>query len=311
MDLAQLRAPFDGRPLARETTVAVVAFGAFTLWIQALWWVAYRATSALGPTAFVSGDLAELAATALSNRAVLLVGIAAFALVHGRLRGQPVGVSLPGRSDVPTVATAALVPVAGVAAITVLASTQGTTLAVLEGTYYAQNTGPLLPATLTLLTVLVGLPAYVLVAHEIVQRPLSAAGRPWAAVAVTTLFVGTIGPRELVGTGLPMRAVVVFLVLAASVALPAVAAHTFEYEWLPLLCGIPLALFVGGVLVGFAGQTDGVADGALALVGLAVVAVAAYGYERTGSVVVPAVAYVAFVVSSDAVAFALGIGATP
>jgi len=307
----RLRAPLDERPVARETTIAVVAVGAFVIWIQALWSLAYRVTSVVDPDALATTDLGELAATALSNRAVLLAGIVAFALVHARLRGLPVEVSLPGRRDLPTVAAAALVPLAGVAAVTVLASATGTSLTVLEGTYYAQDTGPLFPATLTLLTLLVGLPAYVFVAHEVVQRPLSAAGRPWAAIAVTTLFVGAIGPREIVGTGLPVRAAVVFLVLAACVALPAVAAHAFDSEWLPPLCAIPLALFVGGVLVGRIGDADGLAEGALVLTGFAVVAVAAHGYERTASPVVPAVAYAAFVVSVDAVAFAVGIGATP
>ncbi|QLH81825.1 hypothetical protein [Halosimplex pelagicum] len=307
----RLRAPFDERPVARETAVAVVAVGAFVVWIQALWSLAYRVTSTVDPDALATTDLGELTATALSNRVVLLAGIAVFALAHARLRGLPVELSLPDRTDIPMVATAALVPVAGVAAVTVLASATGTTLAVLEGTYYAQDADPLLPATLTLLTLLVGLPAYVFVAHEAVQRPLSAAGRPWTAVAVTTLFVGAIGPREIVGTGLPARAAVVFLVLAACVALPAVAAHAFDYEWLPALCAIPLALFVGGVLVSRFGGADGLAEGALVFTGLAVVAVAAHGYERTGSLVVPAVAYAAFVVGIDAVAFAVGIGATP
>jgi len=307
----RLRVLLGERSLAREATVAVLAFGAFILWIEALSPVARAAVETIQPDAFASSDLGALTAVALTTNSVLVAGAVAFGLAYARLRGRHISVSLPGRADAGVVASAVLVPVAAVAAVAAIASATGTTLAALDNTSYAHDPRPLVPAVVTLLAISVNLPAYVVVTHVVVQRTLRAAGRPLVAVGATTLLVGTIGPENVVGTGLPARTVAVSLLLGASIALPAVAAEAFDSEWLPLVCAGPLVVFAGGILVNWVGQMDGTAAGGFALAELVVVGVGAYGYEQTDSLVVPALTYVAFVVTVDAVAFALGTGVAP
>ncbi|WP_135364121.1 hypothetical protein [Halosimplex halophilum] len=304
----QLPAPIERRPLAREAAIAVAAFGAFVLWIHALWPVAGALRSVVRPGALAETGLGSLAATALTNSLVVVAGTVVFTVGYARVRGRPVPLGLPGRADLPVVAAAVLAPVAAVAAVQLLAGATGTDLATLTGRSFASGADPFTTGVVTALGLFVGLPAYVLVTHALVQRTLRSAASPAVTIGLTTLLVGTVGPTGLVSGGLPLRVAAVTLLLVASIALPVYAADAFDRTWLSALSALPLAMFAAGALFQWVTGLDGVAGAALGLAEVGLVGVSAYAYERTESLFPPALAYAAFVVARDAVAFLAGTG---
>ncbi|QPV63414.1 hypothetical protein I7X12_01900 [Halosimplex litoreum] len=304
-----VRAPFEEHPLAREGAIAVAAFGAFVIWIHSLGPVASALQSVVRPGAFAATGLGSLAATGLTNSAVVVAGAVAFTAAYARVRGRSVPLSLPDRSDLPLVAAVAVAPVAAVAVVALLAGVTGTSLAALTGSSYAPGVDPVGPATVTGLVLALGLPVYVLVAHALVQRTLRSAARPSVAIGLTTLLIGTIGPTDLVSSGRPLQVAAVTLSLVAAIAIPVFAAEAFDRAWLSAFCAVPLAVFAAAVVIQWATGFDGVAGAALGLAEVGLVAVSAYAYERTDSLLPPALAYAAFVGARDGLSFLVGTGA--
>jgi hypothetical protein len=305
----QVRAPFEERPLAREGAIAVAAFGAVVLWIHALWPVAGAIRSVVRPGALAETGLGSLAATALTNSAVVVAGTVAFTAAYARVRGRPVPLALPDREDVPLVAAVAVAPAGAVGVVELLAGATGTTTASLTGSSYAPGADPGVTAVVTALALFLGLPVYVLVTHALVQRTLRSAASPAVAIGLTTLLIGTVGPTDLVSWGRSFRVAAVTLSIVAAIAVPVYAAEAFDRAWLSAFCALPLALFAAGVLAQWATGFDGVAEAALGLAEVGLVGVSAYAYERTESLLPPALAYAAFVVARDAGAFLVGTGA--
>lgn len=304
-----VRAPFEEHPLAREGAIAVAAFGAVVLWIHALSPVASALQSVVRPGALAETGLGSLAATALTNSAVVVAGTVAFTASYARVRDRPIPLALPDRADLPLVAAVAVAPVAAVGVVELLAGATGTSTAALTDSSYAPGVDPVGPATITALVLALGLPVYVLVTHALVQRTLRSAARPWVAIGLTTLLIGTVGPTDLVSSGRPFQVAAVTLSLAAAIAIPVFAAEAFDRAWLSAFCALPLAIFAGGVVVQWATGFDGFADAALGLAEVGLVGISAYAYERTESLLPPALAYAAFVVARDAVSFLVGTGA--
>lgn len=307
----RLRDPFDRRPLAREGLIAALAFGAFLLWTEVLRSAGLLAASAVDPLLTTSSPLWSLADNAIVASAVIVAGMACFAAGYVRLRGLSVGAIAPETGDLPLVAAAVLLPAAAVAAVYGAASATGTTLSALHGTSAAPETPLIYPVVITGIALSVGLPAYVLLAHVIVQRTLRRAADAGTAIGVTAVLIGFTGPTELIGSGLPMRTSVTTVLLAVAIALPVYAAESFDREWLPWLCGAPLALFAIGFVAEWAADVDGLAAGAYALTRVGVVALGACVYERTDSLLPPALTYAAFVVSIEAVVVGLEAGVPP
>jgi uncharacterized membrane protein YhaH (DUF805 family) len=107
--------------------------------------------------------------------------------------------------------------------VEVLAAATGTTVSAITDMAIAADAalGPALP--ITLLGLMVGLPA----THLFVQRSIERATGGVATVALTTIIVGAFGPIELIRPDLPHSDIVTGIVLVA-IALPTVAATVFD-----------------------------------------------------------------------------------
>ena len=304
----QMRTPFEKHPLAREGAIAVAAFGAVVLWIHSLWPVASALQSVVRPGALAETGLGSLAATALTNSAVVVAGTVAFTASYARVRDRPIPLALPDRADLPLVAAVAVAPVAAVGVVELLAGATGTSLATLTGSAYAPGVEPVGPATITVLVLALGLPVYVLVTHALVQRTLRSAASPAVAVGLTTLLIGTVGPTDLVSSGRSLQVAAVTLSLVAAIAVPVYAAEAFDRTWLSAFCALPLAVFAAGVVLQWATGFEGVAAAALGLAEVGLVGASAYAYERTDSLLAPALAYAAFVVARDGLSYLSATG---
>ncbi|WP_226012458.1 hypothetical protein [Halomicrobium salinisoli] len=309
--LADLAAPLDRYPLAREAALAALVFGA----LQA----AVVVSSAVGvPVARGLVDLGsplaatgagQLAVSALANTVVIVGGptLAAAAYVH--VRDLPVPLSLPGRgrADLALVAAALAGPALALAIAALLGDLTGTPFYELSGSRSAPDAGVRVPTVITLLGLALTLPAYLLVAHVVVQPTLRTVSGEATAAGLTTLFVGLLGPTALTRPG-PLRAFAFPALLAIAVVLPACAAYWYDRQWLTAVVAVPLTLVLAGgvhdLLVDVAGPAGALYAGGEVLV----VAIGAAGVARTDSVVPAALAFTSYTVGAAALSYLTSVG---
>lgn len=306
---AGLRDPFDSHPLARETIVAVVLVGAFAVWASTvLEW-------SLGFVRTIDVDLwitatDSFAGQALVSGLVAVLTMLVFAGAYASLRDFEVSVGRVDRAALGYAGAGALGAAGLVLLVKASAVLTGSSLSAAAGEWIGANTDPTAIAVIAALGLFVTLPAYLLVAHVLVQRTLDRVASDRVVVALTTLLVGAVGPENVLGTDLVLEGMI-FGLLALAIALPVLATALFEKRWLTVLTAVPLAVFAAGFaferITAFAGVTDG-------LYALATVVVVAFGvaaYQRTESMVPSAVAYTAFAALTTVTVFALEAGLQP
>lgn len=302
------RTPLDRVPAARASVVALLAIAALVAWFVLVVEPVSSRAWGFGPSPFAEWPSGNFALDVAASAVVSLAGLSAFAAAYVRLRDLPVPTDLPDRSALPLVAVAALVPPALVALAAILSSATGTGLSAVAGVgIAADTTWPSLAAT-TLAMLFVSLPAYLVVAHVLVQSALADATDRWTALALTAALVLAIGPGEFdvlvadhVDALRPIGA-------AVAVALPVYARASFDRRWLTALCAVPLAAIAIGVVGRWLGGLDGPAAAALTVAEAVVVLVGVYGCDRTDSLVPSALAYASYVVAIDAFVFLFDAG---
>lgn len=307
--LADLAAPLERYPLAREAALAALAFGMLQ--------VAVAASAAVGaPLAGAMRDLASpmadsgpehLVVSALTSTVVVAGGLTVAAVAYVRVRDLPVPLALPGRADLPLVAAALAGPALALAVAALVGDLTGTPFYELSGSRSAPGAAVHISAVITLLGLALGLPAYLLFAHVVVQPTLRTASDGVTAAGLTTLFVALIGPTSLVRPG-PLRAFAVPVLFALAIALPACAAHWYDRRWLTAVAAVPLALVLAGGahdrLVDVAGPAGALYAGGEVLV----VALGSAGVARTDSVVPAAVAFTSYAVTNAALSYVTSAG---
>jgi hypothetical protein len=237
---------------------------------------------------------------------LFVVGIVAVTGAYAGLRDVGVGVSLPSLSDLPAIAVAGAVPVLFVGVTAAAGTLAGVPYGSLTKTSYAQN-APVLPvATIAVLGLAVSVPSLVAVCQVLVQSSFRQVAGPNAGVVTTTLVAGffsisglgrlTVTPEmgKLVGAG-----VAVLVSVAAALVVDRVGGGRWE-----VLPYVPLALLVGLVVVSGVLETESLPGALFGLTHLAVLGVAAATYERTGSVVAPALAYLSVALANGLVVLA-------
>lgn len=247
--------------------------------------------------------------TGVVTGGILLVGVAAVAGVYVTVRDVDVGGVRPtGR--VPTVAGAALAPVALVALTKLVAAGSGTTYGALFQRSYGAPAGVGMFVSTTVLMVFLLAPMLLLVCQVIVQGGLRRVVSDDVVVAATTLVTGFLlvdatgglemlpDPGKLVGAAL----------FVVAVAVAQYGWERFERSGLRYLALVPAALLVAlTVVTGIAGVET--VPAALFLgVKVAVLGVAAYAYDRTGSLLTPALTYASFLATSEAVVYLFEAG---
>ncbi|MDG5778063.1 hypothetical protein VB773_03280 [Haloarculaceae archaeon H-GB2-1] len=301
-----MREAFGRHPIARETVVAFAGVWAFALWIDLVTDAVFRYV----PTGAVDasgGPHAELALSALLTSGFLIAGMVAFAAGFARLRDLGPAVGLPTRQTLVAGCWATATGVALVGVVQLVATLTGGSLAPLAGVAYAPNARGGLAALVTVLGLFVGVPAYVIPAHLVVQRSGQRTGRPLVAVGLTVLVVGVVGPTGLLNVR-PLRMTAATGLLVLAIALPVVAAETVDRDWVTALALLPLAVFLAGLVFERTASVEGATSVAYHGAELAAVAVGAYAYERSNSLLPSALAYTAFVVATRAVVFVADAG---
>lgn len=240
---------------------------------------------------------------------IIFVGVAAIAGVYVTARDVDVGGLRPiGR--LPTVAGAAFAPVALVALTKLVAAASGTTYGALFQRSYGEPATVGMFVSTTVLMVFLLAPTLLLVCQVIVQGGLRRVVSDDVVAAATTLVTGFLlvdatGGLEMLPEPGKLAGAALFVV---AVALAQYGSARFERPRVRYLALVPAALLVGlTVVTGIAGVET--VPAALFLgVKVAVLGVAAYAYERTGSLLAPALTYASFLATSEAVVYLFEAG---
>ena len=297
-----LRAPFDRHPIARESLVAVAAVVAFAVWTAFAGELLWAAIRTVGYPDVADSGLGTLVVHATMNGAALILAIVAFAAAYVRVRDVDVPLALPDRDDLPLVGAALVLPTGLIGLAKLVGAVTGTHLSTVTNHAVSAEATLVATGTVTLLGLMVTLPAYLVAAHVLVQRTFSRVADARTTVVLTVLLVTVVGRTDVLAMD-ARGALLGGSLLLAAIALPLYAETSYDRRWLTAACAVPLALFVVGALGEWVLDFQGAAGAVFGLAEFAVVAVGVYGYERTDSLVPSAVALACYAVVPDVIVF--------
>ena len=274
------------QPILVEFGLVTVLLAGVFLWHR---FVVVAQTALLGlPPATDS-----LLLTGLVSGGLLVSGVVGLAAAYVSVRDLDIGLSRPTRADLPFVALASLGPLALVGLTKLVGMVTNVPYSSLTMTAYAAD-APLVPvATIAGLGLLVGVPTLVVVCQVFVQTSFTQVVEDDVALVLTTLVAGflvgsstggfSVAPElgRLVGAGVGVIALGVAVYGREQVA----------HVGLRYLTYMPAVAVAGLIVVSSVAEVGSVAGGLFAVTHLVVLGLAAYTYDRTDSLVVPALAY--------------------
>lgn len=232
---------------------------------------------------------------------VLHVGaLVVFAAVYTSYRRIPVRRILPASGDWKLVGVAALLPVGLVGLTKLVGDLTGVPYNSLTMTAVAANP-PVRPILLlTGLAIFIGVPVLVILCQVLIQRSFNQAVGPDAAIALTTFVTGFVllgntgGLSPFPDLGKVVGIVLVTVLLGVAVF----AADRFESDRTRMLAGLPLLLVFALIVFSVIAEIGSIAGGLFVVTHLIVLAIAAYTYDRTDSLAVPALAYTSLMLAN-------------
>lgn len=297
-------------PLATELALVVAALLALALWERLAREYVLPALG-LGPGGTTLGAYDSLLAAGVVNGTVLLAGVGVVVAVYVLARDVEVGVALPAPDRLSTVVGATVTPAVLVVATKLVGDLTGTAYGTLALRSYgaAATVEHVLPVSA--LGLFVGVPVLLVVCQLLLQGSLRRVVDGDDAVVLTTLAAGFL--LVDVDGGLPGWLPEFGTLVGAALFVLAllVARHgseRVEDERLRYLAFGPAALLAGATVLSGVAAIDTVAMGLFVAAQFAVLGVAAYAYERTGSLLAPALTYASLLATSDAVVFFLEAG---
>ena len=290
-------------PITTELGLVVAVATGFAFWP--------RVASAVSTPVLDSLPLpGSLLVDGLVTGGFLLAGLCLFTGAYARLRDVEIGIGLPASEDFGLAALALALPAALVGLTKSVGALTGVPYSSLTRTYVAADASVEPFLVVTGLGLFVGVPSVLLLCHVVVQGSFEKVMDDDFAVGATTVATGFLltgnsgilsafpGRGKLAGAALFVLAIVVALF----------ATRRVRRGWLRALAFLPAILLVGVTVVSAGLSVGSVAAGLFGLAQVAVLGLAAYAYERTDTLVVPALAYVSFYLTGKAIVFVFEAG---
>lgn len=297
------------RAIAVELGVVASLLVVVSLWQRVVRVVTDSLSAVLGPNAMYG----PLPVGGLAGGGLFVVGLAALAGTYASSRGIDVGFERPSGTDLSSIGLAGLGPPLLVGLTELVGSLTGVSYGSLASTYYGTDV-PIRPVLAIVgLGLLVGVPSLVLICQVIVQGSVGRVLDGNGAVVLTTLATGFVMTSNTGGLALApepgklVGAVLFVLVLGGGLF---VTEHV-DPGVIRSLAHLPALLFVALVVVTGVAGIGSVADGLFALTHLGVLGIAAYTYDRSRSLLVPALAYLSLSLASATVLVAVESGQHP
>ena len=236
---------------------------------------------------------------------VFVAGVALFAGLYAAVRDVDVGLALPSRNDLRLTGLAAVTPVALVGLTKLVGTATGVPYNSLTKTAYAADASVTPVLIVAGLGLVVAVPVLVIVCQVLVQGSFRRVLDGGSAVALTTLATGFVSMSTTGGlTPVPDRGKLAGAALFALLFGGGLYARDrVADDRLRALFLAPVGLFGAVVVLSGIAAVESVASGLFALTHLAVLGLAAYAYERTGSLAVPAVAYASLLLANRLVVY--------
>lgn len=292
-------------PVAVEFAAVVAALTAFSAWA----WIVGTTSAALLTVVPAGGSFLL---SGLVTGGITVVGVSLFVAAYASLRDVDVRVELsfPSLEDLPWVGLATVAPAALVGVTKLVGDATGVPFNSLTMSSYGAGTSAAAFLAPTALWLLVGVPALVAVCQVLVQGSAERVVEGPRAVAFTTLFAGFLAVSDTGGlTAFPTwtkLAAAALFVLALGVA-RYVAGRTGRRRLRSLAYLPAVALVLVAGLSGVA-EIESIAGAAYAATLVLALGVAAYTYDRTDSLLVPALAYLSLLLTSASVVYVFEAG---
>lgn len=299
-DLTTLR---KHHPITTELGLVVAAAAGFSVWP--------RVAAAVSTPILDSLALPDsLLVNGLITGGFLLAGLCLFTGAYATVREIDVGVELPSGGDLRLAGLALVLPAALVGLTKSVGALTGVPYGSLTKTYIAAD-APIEPyLVVTGLGVFIGVPSLLLLCHVVVQGSFEKVVEGDVAVVATTAVAGFLLTSNVGSlSAFPDRGKLVgaaLFVLAVGVA--TYATETVRRQRLRLLASLPAILLVGVTVVSGVAAVESVAGGLFAVAQVAVIGLAAYAYERTDTLLLPALAYLSFYLTGSAIVFIFEAG---
>ncbi|MFD1642512.1 hypothetical protein [Halohasta litorea] len=224
---------------------------------------------------------------------VTVGGVLLFTVAYADSRNISLGLGLPSRRDRWLVGVAGLIPLAGVALTKLVGTLTGVQYNALLQYSVAADASLLPVLQLTGISLVLGVPLYVAVCQILIQGGLGRIVDADRAIVLTTLAAGFVLLSNTGGlTTVPDRGKILgLLVFTLLLGVGPYFVDHFGSDRRPAVAYGPALLFVAFVVVSGLAAVDSLSGSLFTATHLAVLGVAAYSSDRTGSVLPPAVAY--------------------
>lgn len=302
-DRTEPSADRTSHPLVTEFALAVVVLAGFYLWLRVV-------PTAPSPTFDALPFSGSLLVDGLVRSGLLLAGLCLFAGAYATQRGIEVGVAPPSGDDLSLAGSALLIPAVLVGLTKVVGDLTGVPYGSLTLTAVAAD-APVEPfLVVTGLGLFVGVPSYLLTCQVVVQGSFENAVDGDVAVVLTTVVTGFLltgspgGLSPVPELGKLVGAVLLVLAVGVALRVP----ERVDRRWLRFLAYAPAILLAALVVLSGVAAVESVAGGLFVTTQIVVLGLAAYAYERTDTLLVPALAYLSLSLTSSAVVFVFEAG---
>lgn len=310
MLLLDLPSPVDrsNHPIAVELAVIVAMIAGLSFW-PGLARQAVRVFDVDLP--LVSSTLLNHAFDVLVTGGIFLGGVVLFTAAYTDYRGMGRGLRLPARTHLPLVVATGATPVAFAGVTKLVADLTGVGYTSLTSIQFNPNTVvPILDVVLAF-RVFLNVVTLVVVCHLLIQGSFRQATDDETAIVLTTVVAGflletstSFGGGGVLRYGRLFGAVLFVGLLGwgfyVSSRLSTDRRRGFAY--------LPLAVFVVGTVLAGIAEIGSVAEGLFGTMHLATFGIAAYSYDRTSSVLPPALAYTGLSFATVGIDFVLESG---
>jgi hypothetical protein len=290
------------RPIGAELGLITGVFVVLFLWQRLL---------RTAPLAAVQPSVGGSPAAGAVNGGLLLCGIVAVVGAYAAVRDVDTGVTRPSAADLWWAGPATLTPPALVTLTALVGSATGVRYGSLTGTAVAADP-PLGPVVLVAgLGLLIGVPSLVAVCQVVVQGSFTHVVDGDTAALLTTALTGFVAVSNTGGlTPIPDTGRLIGTVgFAGLLGVGVFVDEQIDRRPVRLVGYLPVAalglLVVGSGLAG----VDSAAAGLFAATRLATLGIAAWSYDRTGSLLVPALVYASVLLADEVVVVVFEAGA--
>ena len=302
--------PNENHPVARLDTTIAVEFAIVTTVFAGLY-VWQRILSDTLLVAFGSSPwFEEVLIDGLLSGGLFIVGLTLFTVVYVAYRDIDSGLKLPKRADMALIGLVGVVPAVLVGLTKLVGSLTGVPYNSLTMTSYAADASVMPVLLLAGLGVGIGVLTLVIVGQVLVQGSFKRAVGEDLAIVLTTIVTGFVMMSNTGGLGtVPDQGKLIGTILfALSLGVGLYTVQSMSSNRLRYLAYAPVLLVTAVIVLSGIAEIESVAGGLFVATHVAVLGIAAYAYERTSSVLVPALVYTSLLLANTTVVFVLEAG---